>query len=171
MSPAMCWQNIRSVLGWMIRKMTGACGAWQVCQFIHSVGLQTLWQVDSAFKAPHCYAWCCPERVMWMGTSLPRRTEAVQQSWLLKGMFSEISGFVALARLSCNSKRTSLFMCWRINHSLTRLGRGERHPTTSGTLHSVLIFIFSNGNKTGSYGTSKAQSLGHRWGGGLPGQQ
>lgn len=46
-----------------------------------------------------------------MGTSLPRRTEAVQQSWLLKVMFSEISGFVALARLSCNSKRASLFMC------------------------------------------------------------
>lgn len=67
--------------------------------------------------------------------------------WFLKViMFSETSGFVALDRLSCNSKTTSL--CLRIVWSLTKLGWGELDPATSVTLHSVLIFIFPNSNKT-----------------------
>lgn len=57
-------------------------------------------------------------------------------------MFSEISGFVALDRLSCNSKMTFLFVCLTIGWSLKKTRPKKLHLTTPYLSHCTLPSSF-----------------------------
>lgn len=138
MSPAMCWQNTYSCCPWVNDQKNDMSlrGALQVCQFIYSIELQTPWQWTRRSGSNIVMPWRCLERLIWIWASLPRRTKAVQHFWFLKViMFSETAGFVALDRLSCNSKTTSLFM---FKNSLVTDKTGLRRTWPCHICHTTL---------------------------------
>lgn len=55
-SPALYWQHIHAILGWVVRKMAWAWDALHMCQFIDRIEVQIPWQVDWEVKVQHSSA-------------------------------------------------------------------------------------------------------------------